>query len=445
MLKYARGTEILTSQPFVYITEKERRGRICDFCFSGSENLRRCSRCKILYFCGKKCQAAAWPDHKVECACLEKVSPVVPANPVRFFCRLLIKLKVRLAAAWPPFHCKCRHSRSYKRHVSCSTDRTGVWARAFFRRPGCTRGRDQEGRQAGGAVPEAMDDGRGVLGRQVPASCRNWPRDLRKGKLRIFSMVVNTYTITNYEECPVGTGLYIGPSILDHSCTPNAHAVFDGSTLRLRATADIECNSVDGIRVSYIDLKELRRTRIEELRERYYFSCNCPRCSADEAQEYLTEESPSLTAKAKELLGEFMRTEVHAREDLVRLRGQAEALLSSHELPATDAARSEALELLSKSCLEMGDFDAALPYYLAKEETYRRCYGPFSPVYGVLLFTIAKLYHHKALLPEALQYFEKASEVVTVSHGRNHRLYRDLSEALCHCKLELQAHSNHAK
>ncbi|CAN7991816.1 unnamed protein product [Ixodes pacificus] len=436
MLKYARGTEILTSQPFVYITEKERRGRICDFCFSGSENLRRCSRCKILYFCGKKCQAAAWPDHKVECACLEKVSPEVPANPVRFFCRLLIKLKVRLAATRPPFHCKCGHSRSYKRHISCGADRTGVWARTFLRRPGGTRGRDQEGCQAGGAVPEAVDDSRGVLGRQVPASCRNWPRDLWKGKLRIFAIPVSSHCTSHFLD---------SPSILDHSCTPNAQAVFDGLTLRLRATADIECDSVDGIRVSYIDLKELRRTRMEELKERYYFSCNCPRCSADEAQEYLTEESPSLTAKAKELLGEFMRAEVHTRENLVRLRGQAEALLSSHELPATDAARTEALELLSKSCLEMGDFDAALPYYLAKEETYRRCYGPYSPVYGVLLFTIAKLYHHKALLPEALQFFEKASEVVTVSHGRNHRLYRDLSEALCHCKLELQAHGDHAK
>lgn len=417
MLKYARGTEILTSQPFVYITEKERRGRICDFCFSGSENLRRCSRCKILYFCGKKCQAAAWPDHKVECACLEKVSPEVPANPVRFFCRLLIKLKDTSAAAQTePVFGRGRSFADLVAHVEeIKRDAKRV---AQFQRLWMTAG--------------------AFLGdKYLPPA---------ETGLEIFGkMVVNTYTITNYEECPVGTGLYIGPSILDHSCTPNAHAVFDGSTLRLRATADIECNSVDGIRVSYIDLKELRRTRIEELRERYYFSCNCPRCSADEAQEYLTEESPSLTAKAKELLGEFMRTEVHAREDLVRLRGQAEALLSSHELPATDAARSEVLELLSKSCLEMGDFDAALPYYLAKEETYRRCYGPFSPVYGVLLFTIAKLYHHKALLPEALQYFEKASEVVTVSHGRNHRLYRDLSEALCHCKLELQAHSNHAK
>ncbi|CAN7993700.1 unnamed protein product [Ixodes hexagonus] len=413
MLSYKRGTEILTSQPFVCITEKARRGQICDFCFSDSENLRRCSRCKILYFCGKKCQAAAWPDHKVECACLEKVSPDVPANPVRFFARLLIKIKTTAAASQTEavfgqersFADLMSHVEEIKRDAKRMAQFQMLWvtARAFL----------------GDEYLPSVEVGLEIFGKA--------------------SRELNTYTIGSYEECPIGTGLYIGPSILDHSCTPNAHAVFDGRTLLLRAAVDIECDSVDGIRISYIDLKELRRTRIEELRERYYFSCDCPRCSADEAHEYLTERSPSLTAEAKELLGEFMRADVHSKENLVRLRGLAEAFLSSNDLPATDVARSEALELLSKSCLEMGDFDAALPYYLDKLEAYRCCYGPYSPVYGVLLFTIAKLYHHKAQLPEAQRFFEKASEVVTVSHGRNHRLYRDLSEAFCHCKLELQA------
>lgn len=39
--------------------------------------------------------------------------------------------------------------------------------------------------------------------------------------------------------CSLGTGIYLGISIVDHSCTPNAVVVFEGTTLYIRTLQDL--------------------------------------------------------------------------------------------------------------------------------------------------------------------------------------------------------------
>lgn len=47
-------------------------------------------------------------------------------------------------------------------------------------------------------------------------------------------MVVNAFSILDQEMNSIGTGIYLGVSITDHSCKPNAVATFDGTTLYIR-------------------------------------------------------------------------------------------------------------------------------------------------------------------------------------------------------------------
>lgn len=43
--------------------------RTCSHCLRGSAcSLKSCGNCRCVYYCNKKCQAAAWPAHKLECA-----------------------------------------------------------------------------------------------------------------------------------------------------------------------------------------------------------------------------------------------------------------------------------------------------------------------------------------------------------------------------------------
>lgn len=44
---------------------------------------------------------------------------------------------------------------------------------------------------------------------------------------------------------------------------------------------DVPSLNWDAIRISYIDLMSSRTDRMKELKKRYYFDCDCPRCHSD--------------------------------------------------------------------------------------------------------------------------------------------------------------------
>ena len=77
----------------------------------------------------------------------------------------------------------------------------------------------------------------------------------------------------------IGTGVYLGPSILDHSCQPNAVVTFDGFHLRCTLTEDLPSLDWNSIRICYIDMMNCKEDRLKELKDRYYFDCDCPRCT----------------------------------------------------------------------------------------------------------------------------------------------------------------------
>lgn len=60
-------------------------------------------------------------------------------------------------------------------------------------------------------------------------------------------MTVNAFNILDQEMNSIGTGIYLGVSVTDHSCKPNAVATFDGTTLYIRTIEDL--TSVDWSKV----------------------------------------------------------------------------------------------------------------------------------------------------------------------------------------------------
>lgn len=52
-------------------------------------------------------------------------------------------------------------------------------------------------------------------------------------------MCVNGFNILDPEMLSIGTGIYLACSVIDHSCDPNAVAVFEGITIHIRALKDI--------------------------------------------------------------------------------------------------------------------------------------------------------------------------------------------------------------
>lgn len=111
-------------------------------------------------------------------------------------------------------------------------------------------------------------------------------------------MIVNAFNILDQEMNSIGTGIYLGVSITDHSCKPNAVATFDGTTLYIRTIENLpsvdwskvgrlclwihfQWISIDEfyqIFISYVDLMDPTEVRRQQLKENYYFLCECARC-----------------------------------------------------------------------------------------------------------------------------------------------------------------------
>lgn len=58
-------------------------------------------------------------------------------------------------------------------------------------------------------------------------------------------MCINAFNILDDNLNTIGTGIYLAASVLNHSCVPNAAAIFDGTSLRIGAVTDIEHTDPD--------------------------------------------------------------------------------------------------------------------------------------------------------------------------------------------------------
>lgn len=95
-------------------------------------------------------------------------------------------------------------------------------------------------------------------------------------------MCVNSFNVCNQELQSLGTGIYLGASIIDHSCQPNALALFEGTTLAIRILQEMPVLDWSKVRISYIDVMASTEERQRQLLETYYFLCDCPKCLAPE-------------------------------------------------------------------------------------------------------------------------------------------------------------------
>ncbi|CAG2181317.1 unnamed protein product, partial [Oppiella nova] len=65
---YKVGDVVMKCKPFVHSLNASQKAQRCDHCFKINDNLRKCSKCKSMYYCDQKCQRSDWSDgHRHEC------------------------------------------------------------------------------------------------------------------------------------------------------------------------------------------------------------------------------------------------------------------------------------------------------------------------------------------------------------------------------------------
>jgi len=124
--------------------------------------------------------------------------------------------------------------------------------------------------------------------------------------LDIFVEVLGRLYINGFEICDdkmstYGWGVFLGPSILDHSCRPNAAVSFTGPLLTVRTLQPLDC--LEDALITYVDPDLPGPVRREKLQSNYFFLCGCVKCKHASGRE----REAALGGKKEKEVGEKKR------------------------------------------------------------------------------------------------------------------------------------------
>ncbi|XP_057987023.1 histone-lysine N-methyltransferase ASHR1 isoform X7 [Hevea brasiliensis] len=66
------GEVIISQEPYICVPNNSATESRCDGCFA-SGNLKKCSACQVVWYCGSTCQKSEWKLHRLECDALSKL------------------------------------------------------------------------------------------------------------------------------------------------------------------------------------------------------------------------------------------------------------------------------------------------------------------------------------------------------------------------------------
>ncbi|XP_065088448.1 histone-lysine N-methyltransferase SMYD3 isoform X2 [Ochlerotatus camptorhynchus] len=286
--------------------------------------------------------------------------------------------------------------------------------------------------------------------------------------LQIFGkMCINSFNILDDDMNSIGTGMYLGTSIIDHSCRPNAVATFDGSTVRIRLLEDYHGGEIDfsKIFISYIDLLNTADERKARLRSQYFFECGCERCRDEEELKLMNagacsnidcdEPIPMLDREVKKCPRCDTDIKVTARETfreisdftvlkLAEMKDVAymdvcQLCLKKQEniLHYYNVYYLKTLDQAFESAINMAKWEDAIGYGLRLKDGFKKYNGSFHPLYGLLLLKIGKIQLFKKHFTEALTNINDSEKILRVTHGEEHDLYKtQLIPLLCQAASE---------
>ncbi|KAL2503527.1 Histone-lysine N-methyltransferase ASHR1 [Abeliophyllum distichum] len=426
---FSPGEVILSEHPYVSVTSKNKESpnSKCEWCFSSS-NLKKCSACHVVWYCGSTCQKLDWKLHSVECQALAKVDK----NRVKSITpsiRLMVKLYLR------------RKLQQQKIVPTTATDNYNLVESLVSHMP------DLEEKQL-------------VLYAQMAnlvALILQWPEseiNIKEIAENFSKLSCNAHSICDSELRPLGTGLYPAISIINHSCLPNSVLVFEGRLAVVRAVQHIPKGFE--VSISYVETAGSSITRQKALKEQYFFSCTCSRCikmgQFDDIEESAVLEG--YRCKDRRCNGFLLRDPgdkgficqhcglLRNKEEIENIASEVKSMSEKASMALSSGNNTQAsfaykmveklqLELchpfsinlmqtretLLKIFMELQDWKEALMYCRLTIPIYLRVYPPFHPLVGLQYYTCGKLEWLLGETEEAVKSLTKALDVLRITHG----------------------------
>ncbi|KAF2368277.1 Zinc finger MYND-type [Trinorchestia longiramus] len=266
-----KGDTILTSEPFAYIVDNDRRGEYCEACLVSNRktSLFPCKKCGFNFYCSEACAQESWDTlHKRECPKLKNYR-CGKGDLIPNFARLLARIIFRLQDGGENIEEKYLNNRGRKfkdlmnHYKDIKND--------------SVRMRDVRN------MMRILDE---YIGSQnVPNECDFIGVYGRSSQI-LTQALVNRFCLNDEVNVPMGSAVFLAASIFDHACIPNAHPSFVGKKLYIRTLVDIPELNLDKVFISYIDCVNSKEMRRLELHRNWYFWCECDLCHDQERELY---------------------------------------------------------------------------------------------------------------------------------------------------------------
>ncbi|KAF9586394.1 hypothetical protein BGW38_005825 [Lunasporangiospora selenospora] len=306
-----RGTVVITSRPLCNpIIFPTHRSLHCETCFrtrgkDGGDtaatspvlSLERCSVCKKRYYCNRDCFTIAWKGwHRWICS--DKDRDDLDYEMLKMIVMSIERLR---NGSFTESSDNDTGAEDKSHHVNKET--LAMTAYVFSTLMGhesvadpgtlaqyktiATEVRNQLlaskfsfKSQTSSGAPPSVDE-------LVQYLCRFHCNNFSTHDSQLFTMAEGTF--------PVG-------ALFNHSCRPNAIVMYEGQVQVVKALEDIEPGQE--VCTSYVDNGVQRTERRALLKEKYYFDCQCPRCSDEEDKVFKDSMMLAETKRTEEPSGE---------------------------------------------------------------------------------------------------------------------------------------------
>ncbi|CAM8938542.1 unnamed protein product [Rhodiola kirilowii] len=395
---FSPGEVVINQEPYVCVPNDSKGHSRCDSCFSTS-NLKRCTGCHLVWYCGSACQKSEWSFHRVECSILaridkEKRKYLTPSV------RLMVKLYLR------------RKLQNEKVVASTSTDNYQLV-------------------EALVSHMSDIDEKQRILYAQMGNLVNlilQWPDINLKEIAENFSkLACNAHTICDDELRPLGTGLYPVISIINHSCLPNAVLIFEGKTAVVRAVEHIPKGSegqyddilesaiLEGYRCKGVGCNGFM---LRDSDDKGFVCQKCGRLRDKEEIGLIANEIRTLSSKVENLAESDSVGTIYVYKEIEELQMK---LFHSHSIKLM-RTREAILKILLENC----EWREALAYCRLTIPVYERVYIGVHPLLGLQYYTCGKLEWFLGETDDAVKSLTKAADILRITHGTKTQFMKEL-------------------
>ncbi|KAF4128902.1 SET domain-containing protein [Phytophthora infestans] len=236
----------------------------CGWCFAPQLSLQRCTGCRQVQYCSRKCQKLDWSQHRHECQAWRSIPVDATLPTVLLVCRLAAKLFLSSKVDQEDKN----RILNLRHHLD---DHTAPKQHQFC--------------EMTPLVHLLLSEYKVDKQERTP-SFAELQEALKPEILKLFGQVsCNGFSIMNgVTNEPVGIGLFLQGSMFNHDCDPNCVVSFHGQEMNVHVIKDVK--EGQELTISYVEVLQSTKKRQKILKDSYFFECQCSRCTTETTDDW---------------------------------------------------------------------------------------------------------------------------------------------------------------